>query len=212
MKHRYDVVLALIVALLVFQMSAPDRGWSRAVAIVLEGLVLVAVFHASDVHPALRRISEGGALLGALAAAITLIGVDNSAPDAFRVINVALIGIAPPVIAVGVLRAVREHEGVTLPAVTGVLCIYLLFGMIFASAYGAIAAISGNSFFVDQQPDTISNYLYFSYTTLTTTGYGDLTPAGNLARSFAIVEQLVGAMYLVTVVAVLVSNLRPRRA
>ena len=54
---------------------------------------------------------------------------------------------------------------------------------------------------------TTSDYLYFSFTTMTTTGYGDLTAATDLGRSFAITEQLIGQIYLVTVVAVIVGNL-----
>jgi hypothetical protein len=211
-KHRYGSALVLIIILLIFQMAAPDTGWSRAVAILLEGILLVWVFHASQVHHLLRRAAEAAAILATVAAIVTLVGVGDSAPDAYRVINVLLIAVAPPVIGWGVIGSIRDKQGVTLPAVAGVLCVYLLMGMVFASLYGAVASIGSGDFFAGDQPTTISDFLYFSYTTLTTTGYGDLVPTGDLARSLAILEQLVGAIYLVTVVAVLVSNLKPRRA
>jgi ion channel len=56
----------------------------------------------------------------------------------------------------------------------------------------------------------VADFLYFSFATLTTTGYGDLVPGNDLARSFAILEALTGQIYLVTVVAVLVGNLARR--
>ena len=57
-----------------------------------------------------------------------------------------------------------------------------------------------------------SDYLYFSYVTLTTTGFGDLTAESDLGRTFVVVEALFGQIYLVTIVALIVSNLRPGAA
>ena len=57
---------------------------------------------------------------------------------------------------------------------------------------------------------TTADYLYFSFMTQTTVGYGDLTAAGNLGRACAVLEALVGQLYLVTVVALVVSRMRPR--
>ena len=50
--------------------------------------------------------------------------------------------------------------------------------------------------------------LYFSFTTLVTLGYGDYTAAGELGRTFAISEALIGQLYLVTVIALLISRIR----
>ena len=210
MKHRYGLTLALIVALLIFQMAAPDEPWSQATAIGMEGALLVLIFHASGVHRAMRRGAEAAAIIAAMAGLITLIGVGDEAPEAFRLINVALVALAPGAVIFGVLASLKENQGVTLPAVAGVLCVYLLMGMVFASLYSAVSELGSGPFFAGDDPQTISDFLYFSFTTLTTTGYGDLVPIGDVGRSFAITEQLIGAIYLVTVVAVLVSNLRPR--
>ena len=65
-------------------------------------------------------------------------------------------------------------------------------------------------FFAQQTHASSADYQYFSFITLTTTGYGDLTAAGNLGRAFAVLEALTGQIYLVTVVALLISNLRRR--
>jgi hypothetical protein len=91
--------------------------------------------------------------------------------------------------------------------VLGVLCIYLLMGMFCASLFGAIDRLGGQPFFAGGIAATTSNCLYFSFTTLTTVGYGDLTARTGLGHTLAVSEALVGQIYLVTVVALLVANL-----
>ncbi len=94
----------------------------------------------------------------------------------------------------------------------GVLCIYLLLGMLFASAYGLVGDVQSDAFFASGIDPDISDYLYFSFATLTTVGYGDLSAATDLGRSVAITEALIGQIYLVTVVAVIAGSLSRRRA
>jgi voltage-gated potassium channel Kch len=94
----------------------------------------------------------------------------------------------------------------------GVLCIYLLIGMLFALAYGLVGDAQSEPFFTSGINPQFPDYLYFSYATLTTVGYGDLAAATDLGRSVAITEALIGQIYLVTVVAVIVGGLSRRRA
>jgi hypothetical protein len=83
---------------------------------------------------------------------------------------------------------------------------YILLGMFFAFTFGAIYHISGN-FFANGASATVAHCLYYSFTTLTTVGYGDLTAASNLGHTLSISEALMGQIYLVTVVSLIVSNL-----
>ena len=89
----------------------------------------------------------------------------------------------------------------------GALCIYVLLGMLWAFGYGAIGAFESGPFFAEQATANVSDFLYFSFVTLTTVGYGDLTAAGGLGRAIAVVEALFGQLYLVTVVALVVSRM-----
>ena len=57
---------------------------------------------------------------------------------------------------------------------------------------------------------TLADALFFSFVTLTTTGYGNLVPAGNPGQSFAVLEALIGQLFLVTMVAKLVNAWKPR--
>jgi hypothetical protein len=93
-----------------------------------------------------------------------------------------------------------------------VLALYLLLGMLFALVYGAMDRLGGDPVFAGGQAATASNCLYFSFTTLTTVGYGDLVARTDLGHTLAVSEALIGQIYLVTVVSVLVSNLGRSRA
>ena len=82
--------------------------------------------------------------------------------------------------------------------------------MMFAFLYAAINGISSGPFFVQTSHATVPDFLYFSYITQTTVGYGDFTAAGDLGRALAVLEALTGQLYLVTIIAVLVSRLSGR--
>ena len=93
----------------------------------------------------------------------------------------------------------------------GALCVYLLVGMLFSALLGLTATLVHEPVFRHHGDGTEADRLYFSFVTLTTTGYGDFAPAVGAARALAVLEALIGQLYLVTVVAVLVSRVGPLR-
>jgi hypothetical protein len=108
------------------------------------------------------------------------------------------------------LGAVEQGE-VNSKSVAGAICVYVLLGMLFMFAYGVLAVVTHGPFFAQGTDGTRALRLYFSYVTLATLGYGDYTPAGNLGHALAVLEALIGQLYLVTVVAVVVTRLSGRR-
>lgn len=82
--------------------------------------------------------------------------------------------------------------------------------MAFAFAYRVLGAVQASPFFGANGDGTVSQDLFFSFVTLTTTGYGNLVPAGNPGQSLAMLEALMGQLFLVTAVAKIVSAWRPR--
>jgi hypothetical protein len=97
-------------------------------------------------------------------------------------------------------------------AVLGVLCVYLLLALLFASLNQVFGAFATNYLHGASSPPTESDLLYFSVITMTTVGYGDITPATEVARAVQVLEALTGQLYLVSVVAIVVSAWkRPRR-
>jgi hypothetical protein len=115
-------------------------------------------------------------------------------------------------VAVVIALSVIKKGEITRQSITGAVCIYVLLGMIFMFVYGAVAALGDGPFFHQGTDGTRALRLYFSYITMTTVGYGDYTPAGNLGHALAVIEALTGQLYLVTVVALLVARVRPVRA
>ena len=90
----------------------------------------------------------------------------------------------------------------------GALSAYLIVGLMFASTYAALDHMTTSGFFADNQPANTQTYQYFSFTTLTTLGYGDFTAAQDSGRSIAMLEALTGQVFLATLVARLVSAYR----
>jgi hypothetical protein len=100
---------------------------------------------------------------------------------------------------------------VDVTTVLGVLCIYLLFALLFASVNQLLGALTPHYLNGTSDPATPSDLLYFSVITVTTVGFGDITPATAVARAVTVVEALVGQLYLVSIVAGVVSLWRPSR-
>ena len=121
--------------------------------------------------------------------------------------NVLLVAAAP----VAIADALYQRVVIDLRTVLGAVCIYLLIGIMYAFLYASIGNIDTRPFFVQTNDPHLSIYLYFSYVTQTTVGYGDYTAATNLGRTLATSEALLGQLYLVTVIAVLVSRMTPSR-
>lgn len=209
-RHPYSLVLILVVASIGVLGTAPDHGWPQVVVMALEGATLVSALHAS--RASRRRIEVVASLVGVMvvAAFIALVAVGQLDIAASRTAGAALVAIAPFAIARGVLRRIRVDRTITVDTVFGVLCVYLLIGMFFAFIYGLLDRVGTTDVF--SQGDTGSDFLFFSYTTLTTVGYGNLTPATHVGETIAIYEMLMGQIYLVTIVSLIVGNVGRGRA
>jgi len=209
-EYRFGALLVLILGSLIFQLAAPETDWARFVTLVLQGATVLAALRVSAARHEIVLIARVVVALAVLGATGVLIGSGSLAPDESKVVTLLLVAGAPFAIATGVVRHVRTEGAVTIPTMFGVLCIYLLIGMLFAFIFSVVDHLGTTPFFTHGSEDQ-SNFLYFSFTTITTTGYGDFVPASNLGHSLAITEALTGQIYLVTVVAVIVGNLRPRQ-
>jgi hypothetical protein len=209
-RHRYGAVLLLTLALAIYALSAPDTNAARVLQLLGAGAVLVVAVVTSRA-PALIRwfvaTSLAIAVLGAVAAAV--FGHPRQTL-ALGVIALLLATTAAVVLA-GLARLVGER-GVVVQVVLGALAVYVLVGLVFAFAIGAIAKGSPGPYFTSGGDGSQSERVYYSFTVLTTTGFGDLTAATRGGRGLAVLEMLLGQLYLVTVIATLVGNLRASRA
>ncbi|HEY5194868.1 MAG TPA: potassium channel family protein [Solirubrobacteraceae bacterium] len=209
---RYGAVFLLTLTLLVFVIVAPSANWARAVGCALQWLALLTVVATSRASTSVRR-PVAIVLLGLTS--FTVVGEAAGAlPHAVLFAISGLLSAAIPLALVGgLMRLVRAH-GVTPQAVAGALTLYLLLGLVFAWVIGFVAEVDNAQYFAQQANASTSQIVYFSFAVLTTTGFGDLTAATHIGRALAVVEMLLGQLYLVTVIGVLVGNFagRSRRA
>jgi hypothetical protein len=100
---------------------------------------------------------------------------------------------------------VLRHRRITYETVLGALCAYVLLGLLFAFVYLAVHELRDEPFFAQPGPHAESEYLYFSFVALTTLGFGDLSPDVGLPQALTVLEALLGQIFLVTLVARLVT-------
>ena len=203
-QFRYGVVFLLVLVLLVFQVLAPDADWARAVSIAIAAAALTVAVATSRARGEVRRF-RAFAVAGVALVVVVLIASGVLSAKLSFLIGTALAGSIPLAIGGGLLKLINE-EGVTLQAVAGALAIYLLAGLLFASAIAFVADVQGGSYFSQASHVTNGDRVYYSFTVLTTTGFGDYTAAKPLGHALAVLEMLTGQLYLVTVVGVLIGN------
>ena len=206
-EYRYGLVLLLLLLTFVVLMTGSSSSWLRPLTVILTGATLLAALTAADTAPRLRRLAMVCVVI-AVIGSVSLVPLGRSGDAAEGLVNVALVVLAP----IAIARSVLRRRVIDTRTVLAALCIYVLFGMLWAFVYTATGNVGSTSFFAQPIKATSADYLYFSFITQLTVGYGDLTAATNVGRSCAVLEALVGQLYLVTIVAVLVSRLGPRGA
>jgi hypothetical protein len=208
MSGHYGAALVLLIVALVYTMAMDEGEWQRLVALSLQTLALFVTLRASEADRRILIIFAlifGSAFLGAAGLAV-LNSADSSGYIRVCFLVTALVTL--PVVGRGLVRQVKSEGKITVQTMMGVLCAYLLIMGLFAYAYSVIGDLGSQPFFNQgEQWNQIGDYLYYSLTTITTVGMGDLTPATQLGRSLTAAEALIGQIYMVTVVAVIVTNL-----
>jgi voltage-gated potassium channel Kch len=197
------LAVIMVVYVLIIVITSPQLGGSLRVAIL--GYLLYQTVRSRRragkwVWPAiaLSLVLVGLTIWAAIAGSdVALICIASSAT--------ALLVVAVMVVIAKPLLATRVVDG---PAVRGVLCVYLLFALLFASFYQFFGALISPFLNGVSGHPTASDTLYFSVITLATVGYGDITPESSLARALVVAEALLGQLYLVSIVAAVVSRYR----
>jgi hypothetical protein len=206
--HSYGFVLLLVIVAICVLAAAPDAHWAWVVFVMLQAAILQIALWTSGLGTAARRSSILITILVVAMAALQLFWAAKQASGVAGVLNALIIAATCVVIAIGVL----DQGTINAQSVLGVVTIYLLLGLFYCFAFSVVAVFGDGPFFAQGTDGTVADRLYFSYVTIATLGYGDLTPAQTTGRMLAAAEAIFGQLYLVTVVAVVVSRLRPRDA
>ena len=203
----YGSVLLLILFTYGFSVTV-TATWAASLVITVQIATVWAVLHVSRARRSVRRIASVLLLISALAAAINLfVGKETIGEGAVALMSAVLYLIAP----VSIARSLLYRRAVDVQTVLGAIDIYLLVGMLFAFVYRFLGVVQPSLFFGLHGDGKVPQDLFFSFTTLTTTGYGNLVPAGNPGQTFAVAEMLIGQLFLVTAVAKVISAFQPVR-
>jgi hypothetical protein len=204
-SDAFGLVLLLVLITYVLASVISNRGWSAVLLTIVTGATSVVALTSSHVRPIVVRQALWLALLAVLLAAISAATGGRHWLSAANLIEIVLLAVAMA----AVLRRVVTSGSVSSRTILGAISVYTSLGILFTWAYGLIDRIEGGDFFGSGVAAKGSDFLFFSYTTLTTTGYGDLVPAGQVGRMVSGLEMMLGQIFLVTLVAGLVSLWRP---
>jgi voltage-gated potassium channel len=217
MQHRFTALLVALALLLlatplVHEMGIRGHGmWGLGLSTLLFTLVLAAAV------PAVSRSRNETLVVVTLAAVsimLRVIGVFvwSDLLEAGQLVTGALF---LAFVIVLILKDLFAARRVSLNAISASLCTYVLLGVLWTNVFVLITRLEPGAFLAPAAPDVSLDtkvqraeqyieMLYFSFTTLTTLGYGDVTPATAFARMFAVTEAIVGQIILVVLVARLV--------
>jgi hypothetical protein len=207
-RDAFGLVFLLVITTYVLASLLPNRGWSAVVLTVATSATSVVALTSSHARPQAVRIA---ALLSALTvtfAAVSAISGAHLWLNIAAAIQVSLLVVAM----LSVLRRVVTAPEVGAQIIIGAISVYTVLGLLFTFLYGMIDRIQSGAFFEGVAHPAGSDFLFFSYTTLTTTGYGNLVPGGQPGRMISGLEMMIGQIFLVTLVAGLVSLWRPGEA
>jgi hypothetical protein len=196
----------LLILIFTYLLSAFTSGVLIATFQILLFLAVVLIaLRNGQLPPKYVRIATIVVLAGSVLAAVLLL-VDTHGPGA-GVANV-WTGLILLLAAVLIVRRVLARPEITLQSIYAAISAYLVIGLMFAAFYAAMYRFGGNTFFANGQHGDTRTFQYFSFVTLTTTGYGDFVAAGNGGRAVAVLEAITGQVFLATLVARLVAGFR----
>jgi hypothetical protein len=204
--HRFSTVellVALALLFLFFPFVEEVKGGDIIVAILLSLVLLSAVLAVAD---------RKGVFFIALVLAIPAIAgrwINHFRPDlvpppVFLIAGLALIAFVVANLLLFVLRAPSVNTEVLCASISA----YLMLGLLWTVAYWLVAQVTPNAFAFNTGPKESMggfNAFYFSFITLSTVGYGDITPVSRIARWLAATEAMTGLLYVTVLIARLVS-------
>ncbi len=200
----------LLVSLLLLFFIYPFFDGFRIAPGLLSGFFLAILLSAVSSVSASRKTVAAAALLAAVAFGSYIV---TQIYDTALLRGLTLIGFAFffLLITVVILRHILTVRKVTFDTILGTICAYLVLGMVWTMIYALIELFVPGSFlhggdpistgFADSREPAYSNFIYYSFVTLTTLGYGDITPNTSPAAALSALEAVTGQLYLAILIA-----------
>jgi hypothetical protein len=206
-NRRFGLLLVMLAGTYVISAFIPGAV-TRTLQIALFLAIVLLAVRASRASRRVSRLVNAGVLAGSAAALALAQGASTGAAAGAASAWTALMLALAVVLILGEVLAGKD---VTLQSIFGAISVYLVIGLMFAAFYAAMSDLGGGPFFTDGQPATTATLQYFSFTTLTTVGYGDFTAAADSGRAVAVMEAVLGQVFLAVLVGWLVSVFRAPR-
>ncbi|MEI6160178.1 MAG: potassium channel family protein [Roseococcus sp.] len=202
----HPLLVALVLLILVVKpLVELDLLPVFAMAIGLQAVILTGLFCLDEAPNRTRHLAFVAVLTSVGLQGLAL-GSAGGTPGLFAAGAAAL---AISVLIGAILRQIFAPGRITFRRIEGAIAAYLLIGLVFACFYDLLHGLVPAAFLHHGEParaaEQVGSYLFFSFITLTTTGYGDIVPVHPVARSLAILEALTGQLYLAILLARLVS-------
>lgn len=207
---RFAVLLAALVLMFALLPLAVDRGGREIHTVLMSGILLAGVIAASGTRQVLvMSIGAGGLAVAANWAA------ELSGSRLLRILALSISALFMLYIVGQMFRQIRHRTRVDLDTVVGGICVYLLLVILFSQLHTLVDVLNPGAYFSDGAPlvrwteaanhdDVVAAFVYFSLTTMTTLGYGDILPRLTSARMLAGAEAIVGQLYLAVFIGRLV--------
>ncbi|HET8740891.1 MAG TPA: potassium channel family protein [Acidimicrobiia bacterium] len=198
LRERYGLVLSLILV------SYLLAGFEENLLMILVnsllwGTLLLATLWSPGLPATLRRVGVGATVVFFL----TAISMGLVASDLAHGLRLLMLAVAQLAALLAVIYRIAQHKVVTFQTVMGGIAAYALIAFVMAAVFRGLSLVTGSALL--SGVGSSGDYIYYSFVTLTTVGYGDITPATDLAKRLAVIEMFVGQVFLITLVARLVS-------
>lgn len=205
-RHRYSTLLWSLLVLFFAYPIMQRLGWTRFWSLLFVAQLLLTVYAVSEGK---KKLMIALALVGpAVIGEFSFFLYENQQTHWFAVISVTVF--LAYVVYVVYKTSVFGSGRVTTDQVAGAISVYFLLGLLWSMIYGIVSAVDPGAFsgikpFSLKQSGAQQDFIYFSFVTLTTLGYGDMAPVSSFARTLAWFEAVFGQLYLAVTIARLVS-------
>lgn len=209
-SDAYRAVTGMLLLLILVPIVTTANASGSIITALIAGAAATLAMAASRARPWAIRLSWLAWV--AVVVAVAIPG-DQDEVAGLAAIVVGLMLISAPVV---ILRRIAKHRIVTATTMWGAIAAYLSLGIALSSIYVTVYAFDPTSF-SNVVDGTLGEFNYFSFVTMTTLGYGDIAPTSDLTRAFAVFQTVIGQIFLIVVVARVVSllgsteRLRPNR-
>jgi len=204
-SDRFALLFVLLIGDYILLTLVNSIQWGGLLRGVPVSVTVLYALHTSRSRPMLVKVAW------VVVAFLLLVGIVQAATKApvLRSVDLFIVTVMLAMAAVAILRRILGQSRVEVESLFGAVDIYIVIGLLFGALYVGMAQFQAEHhlqpFLAQPGRHTSSDYFYLSFETLTTVGFGDLTPLTNGARSVVVLEAIVGQIFLVTLVARLVS-------